>query len=102
MGKDDAAALLDCAGTARAVGVSAGEHDTDGGTAKLFGEGHEKTIDGQVQTGPARPACQPKTLLGDRKSGVRRNDIEVTRLDVQLISDLHDRHGCFLCQQLGQ
>ena len=101
LGEDDAAALLDCAGTARAVGVSAGEHDTDGGAAKLFGEGHEKTIDRQVQTGPARPAREAKTLLGDCKSGVRRNDVEMTRLDVQVVSDLHDRHGCLLCEELG-
>ena len=95
----DAAGRFDLAYAQRAVGRRARQDDADRARSGSVGQRGEERVDGRVLGAIVGACAQMERPADDDHLRVRRNHVDVIRLDVQAVRGLHDRHRRLARQQ---
>ena len=98
----DAAFGLDGLQPERAVGRGAGEDDPDGAFVLVLGQRLEKEVDRAQRRARLLARLQLQHARANAQLGVGRYDVDVIRLDAQIVRDLAHRHDRGAREQLGQ
>ena len=102
LGVGQAAVALDGLETGRPVPAGAGQDDPDGTRAQIDGQRLEELVDGGRVRVVTLPVPQVQAAIGDRQRPVRREHIDVIRLDRLPIDGILNRHRGSQGQQARQ
>ena len=96
------AVILDRAQSLRAIAAGAGQHHAYGAVTLVFGQRGEEGIDRPTMLARRRRLAYLQHAIGDGQRGIRRNHIDMPRLDSHAVRCLQHRHGGAAADQLRQ
>ena len=96
------AVILDRAQSLRAIAAGAGQHHAYGAVTLVFGQRGEEGIDRPAMLARRRRLAYLQHAVGDGQRGIRRNHIDMPRLDAHAVRCLQHRHAGAAADQLRQ
>lgn len=102
LGESEAARRLDRAEPQRSIRAGAGQNHADGARTGIPRQRAEKSIDRQMQSFRPEPRRQFKDPPPDRHIRIRRDHMQMIRLQSLSLDDLHHLHRRDLPEQLHQ
>ena len=96
------AVILDRAQPLRTIAAGAGQHHAHGAVTLVFGQRGEEGIDRPAMLARRRRLAYLQHAVGDGQRGIRRNHIDMPRLDAHAVRCLQHRHAGAAADQLRQ